>query len=101
MWVMLMFDLPTVTKVEKRNYVRFTKHLRAQGFQRLQWSVFARPCASEEHAQRYAAEVQAGLPPAGEVRLLMLTDLQFARQRIFFGRTPKPPEKAPEQLTIF
>ena len=41
------------------------------------------------------------LPPDGEVRLLTITDKQFERMRVFWGRKRKPTEPAPLQLELF
>lgn len=101
MWVLLTFDLPVTTRENKRDYVRFVKNLERSGFSRLQWSVFARPCPSDEQAKRHADDVEGYAPPDGEVRILLLTDLQFGRQRIIFGKTRPEPESMPRQLELF
>ncbi|MFQ3678338.1 MAG: CRISPR-associated endonuclease Cas2 [Fimbriimonadaceae bacterium] len=101
MWVLLTFDLPVVTKEQKREYVRFVKKLEREGFIRLQWSVFARPCPSEEQAKRHVSKVTSFAPAEGEIRMLQLTDMQFGRQKIIFGKTERPAEKTPPQLTLF
>lgn len=100
-WVIAMFDLPVDTKQARRNYARFRNALRDDGFTMLQFSVYARPCPSDENAKVHAARVARALPPAGEVRILQITDLQFGRMQIFLGKRPTPPEKPPEQLSFF
>src|SRR5690606_25570553 len=42
MWLFAMFDLPVVTKTDRRNYARFRKKLLEEGFMMLQFSVYAR-----------------------------------------------------------
>lgn len=37
----------------------------------------------------------------GEVRVLTITDKQFARMRIFWGKIRKPAEEPPRQLELF
>ena len=41
-WLLTMFDLPTLTKIDRRNYTRFRNKLLANGFTRLQFSIYAR-----------------------------------------------------------
>lgn len=41
------------------------------------------------------------LPPNGQVRLLAVTDHQFGRMRVFFGKTESRAEKPPDQLLLF
>jgi CRISPR-associated protein Cas2 len=101
MWVMVMFDLPTDTPKARREYTRFRKSLTTDGFLMLQYSVYGRACPSEENAVVHAGRVQANLPPDGQVRVLNLTDRQFARMQIFYGRKRAKAENAPEQLEFF
>lgn len=101
MWVFAMFDLPVDTREARREYAQFRKALLNDGFIMLQFSVYARPCPSIENAEVHMARVEDALPPAGQVRVVCLTDLQFSRMRIYYGKEPKPPEKQPDQLTLF
>jgi len=101
MWVVAMFDLPTDTKPARKAYARFRKHLLSDGFTMLQYSVYARPCASRESAEVHVGRVKAHLPPDGEVRILPITDKQFERMQVFWGKRRKPPEAAPSQLQLF
>ena len=101
MWVVVMFDLPTDTKKARRDYANFRKRLLADGFSRMQYSVYTRPCASRENADVHVARIERNTPPEGEVRILVITDKQYERMRIFWGKTKKPPEQAPRQLEFF
>jgi len=101
MWLMVMFDLPVDTKTARRDYSRFRKKLVENGFIMLQFSVYARPCPSEENTDVHLKRVRSALPPQGEVRLLQFTDKQFGRMQIFYGKKRLPTEKTPEQLSFF
>jgi CRISPR-associated protein Cas2 len=101
MWLFSMFDLPVTTEEKKRNYSRFRNMLLAEGFTMLQYSVYAKFCASRENAEKYLKYIQAVLPPEGEVRLIMITDKQFEQMAVFFGRCSKKAESPPEQLLLF
>lgn len=101
MWVMAMFDLPVLTKLQRRRYTRFRSLLMDDGFAMLQYSVYARPCPSEENARVHSARIKKIVPPEGEVRIILFTDLQFSRMEIFFGKVERKPEKPPEQLSFF
>ena len=101
MWVVAMFDLPTDTKAARRAYAQFRKKLLEDGFSMLQYSVYARHCASEENAEVHALRVQRVLPDDGEVRVFTITDKQFERMRVFWGKVRKPPEPPPVQLELF
>jgi CRISPR-associated protein Cas2 len=100
-WIFTVFDLPVVTEEEKRNYTHFRKALLDDGFLMIQYSVYARYCPSEEAAAVHRRRVKAHLPPEGEVRMLHVTDRQFAKMDVYVGRKRDSPEKPPEQLTLF
>lgn len=101
MWVLAMFDLPVDTKTARRNYALFRKELLKDGFARMQFSVYARHCASEENAAVHVSRVERSVPPDGEVRILTITDKQFERMRIFWGKLRRPVPPPPQQLELF
>jgi len=101
MWLVAMFDLPVDTKAARKAYAQFRKKLLQNGFSMMQFSVYTRHCASEENAIVHEQRVQGFLPDDGEVRLLTITDKQFERMRVFWGKRRKPPEPAPQQLELF
>ena len=101
MWLMVMFDLPVVSTEEKRQYTRFRKYLLREGFLQLQFSVYAKFCASRENAQKYLNHLKAAVPPGGKVRLLMITDKQFGDMVSLYGKKIEEVEKKPEQLLLF
>jgi CRISPR-associated protein Cas2 len=101
MWVLVMFDLPVLTKEDRKNYREFRKQLLKRGYLQLQFSVYARPCHSDENAQVHKERVLKYLPPEGEVRIAMFTDKQFQRMELFFGKRASEVEKQPEQLSFF
>ena len=101
MWLVAMFDLPVVTKRDRKAATRFRKGLLDEGFLMLQYSIYGRPCPNEENVRVHAERVKAMLPPEGEVRLLALTEMQYSRMEIFVGREPAETEKTPDQLSFF
>ncbi len=98
MWVIVLFDLPTDTKTARKQYALFRKHLLIDGFSMMQYSVYMRHCASDENAQVHVKRVQHCLPPDGEVRILKITDKQFGKIQVYYGKRRKPTEQAPSQL---
>lgn len=101
MWVLVMFDLPVDTKEARRRYTRFRKKLLKDGFGMMQYSVYFRHCASKENAELHTTRVEKAVPPDGEVRVLTITDKQFERMRVFWGKRRKPTELPPAQLELF
>ena len=101
MWVLTMFDLPVDTKRARKEYAQFRKTLLKDGFTRMQYSIYARHCASEENANVHVQRVERSVPPDGEVRIITITDKQFERMRIFLGKIRKQPQSPPQQLELF
>ena len=100
-WIFAMFDLPTDTKEARKDYTQFRKGLLKDGFAMVQYSVYVRHCASEENADVHYKRVKTFLPPDGEVRVITVTDKQFARMEIYWGKLRKPTPPAPAQLELF
>jgi CRISPR-associated protein Cas2 len=101
MWVLAMFDLPVDTRRARKAYAQFRKGLLTDGFTMMQFSVYARHCPSEENAQVHVQRVERMVPDDGEVRILLLTDKQFERMRIFWGKMRKSPVAPPPQMELF
>ncbi|MEM6458490.1 MAG: CRISPR-associated endonuclease Cas2 [Planctomycetota bacterium] len=101
MWVLTMFDLPTDTKAARRAYTTFRKKLLEDGFTQMQYSVYVRHCASEENAEVHVHRIEQTLPDDGEVRIVSLTDKQFERMRVFWGKKRRKIEPPPPQLELF
>jgi CRISPR-associated protein Cas2 len=101
MWLFALFDLPVVTRVQRKRAVKFRNLLLREGFSMLQLSVYARYCASEDIGDRFVDRLRGQLPPEGQVRLLLVTDRQFGKMRVFYGKTAKEPEPPPSQRLLF
>lgn len=101
MWLFVMFDLPTLTKVDKKNSARFRKDLEKDGFIMHQWSVYIRYCASLESAKLHIKRVRSFTPSKGLVSILTITDKQYADIVNIWGAIEKKNPQKPMQLEIF
>lgn len=101
MWLMVMFDLPVKKKNERKAYQQFHKMLLCEGFIMLQYSVYSRFCRNLERVEAVKNHIKDHLPPAGQVRMLMVTEKQFAGTEIYLGNKRAPTEDPPQQLTLF
>ncbi len=93
--------LPVGTKEARNNYTRFRKLLLREGFMKIQFSVYARYCASEERGESFRRRIRKAVPPEGEVRLMSITDRQFGKMEVYQGKKRAPTEKPPEQIMLF
>jgi CRISPR-associated protein Cas2 len=97
-WIIVLFDLPTDTKDARRQYTRFRKFLLGDSFTMMQYSVYMRHCASDENAAVHINRVKSGLPQNEEVRIVKITDQQFGKIEVYYGKRRYPVEQAPTQL---
>ena len=98
---MVIFDLPVLTKKERRAAMKFRKFLLDQGFGMCQLSVYMRFCAGKEQTEVYTRRVQGALPDSGNVQILYFTDKQYENIVSFDGPRRRPANKNPEQFALF
>jgi CRISPR-associated protein Cas2 len=96
-----LFDLPVDTKEHRKQYAQFRKTLLKLGFTMLQFSVYAKHLQSEDAAMQLGRIVGAAVPPKGQVRVLTVTDRQYGKMDVYFGRKRVEVEDAPEQIGLF
>ncbi len=101
MWLVAMFDLPVKTKPARKAYTQFRKTLLRRGFTMLQYSVYARYCTSEEASNVHRHHLSKILPNAGQVRFMAITDRQFGKMQVFYGKKRVPTEQTPDQMLLF
>lgn len=78
MWLFVFFDLPVVTKKERKEATLFRKNLEQDGFVMMQYSIYIRHCASRENADVHLGHVKSLLPETGRVSVLLVTDKQYS-----------------------
>lgn len=101
MWIMVFFDLPVVTKIQKKVAAQFRKSLIQDGYLMLQWSVYARLCRGDERVEKHIARLKLATPPQGHVRVLKVTDLQYGRMQLLVGKRTENETKRSQQLVLF
>ena len=101
MWVLVLFDLPTDTKKDRKEYALFRKKLLMDGFTMFQFSIYLRHCPSAENADVHIARVKKWMPPFGKIGILRITDKQFGKMELFLGSeiAERPPVE--QQLELF
>lgn len=101
MWVLVLFDLPTETKVERKTYTLFRKKLLADGFTMFQFSIYIRHCPSRENADVHIKRVRGLLPGKGHIGILCITDKQFGDIEIYYGKKQTKTALPSQQLELF
>jgi CRISPR-associated protein Cas2 len=101
MWVWAIFDLPVLSKEERKEATGFRNALLDLGFEMVQFSVYARYCKSKERADAVAAQVGQLVPSEGKVDVLFFTDKQYELIQSFRGDPAKVRPEKPDQFAMF
>ena len=101
MWIFVMFDLPVADREQSRKATKFREFLLDQGFEKSQFSVYARFCNGKEQFETYLRRIEANLPDRGDVHILTFTDKQYENIVRFSGQRRKRQQKNPDQLALF
>lgn len=101
MWVLVLFDLPTETKADRKISTNFRKRLMADGFTMFQFSIYIRHCASRENADVHIKRVKTLVPEKGHIGILCITDKQFGDMEIFLGKKQVTANAPFQQLELF
>lgn len=92
MRLIVFFDLPVQTKKQVRIYNRFRKFLISKGYLMLQYSVYSKILNNRDSAQKHIEVVKKNCPQEGQIRILLLTEKQYARMEIIIGGKSKSEE---------
>lgn len=101
MWILIMFDLPTETKKQRKAATDFRKSLIADGFTMFKFSIYVRNCASRENTDVHVKRIKNSLPEEGKVCIITITERQFREIILFEGKKKTPPIPDAIQLELF
>jgi CRISPR-associated protein Cas2 len=101
MWILVMFDLPTETKAQRKAAESFRNYLLDEGFERSQFSIYARFINGKEAFESRVRRIERALPARGDVQILTLTDRQYRDIVHFSDQGRRGPRENPSQLLLF
>ena len=99
-WVLVMFDLPVATKEQRKGATRYRKLLLDDGFSMVQFSIYSKYLVNASGLRAMLPWIKLNVPVGGAVRMLRLTDEQWASTYRYYGPIEIPPEGKPQQLAI-
>lgn len=102
MRMLVFFDLPVGTRAERRAYTQFRRFLLNDGFDMIQFSVYGRILNGRDAEEKHLQRLVNNLPPDGSVRVLTVTEKQYASTKLLVG-LPLFQEKAvqAQQILLF
>lgn len=101
MWMIVLFDLPVITKKEQKAATQFRKSLLDMGFHMSQYSVYYRLISGKEAIDGFIKDIQKKLPTSGKVDILTITDKQYENIISFSGKIREKKKETPSQLLLF
>ena len=84
-WLFVGFDLPTLSKEDRKRANSFRKALLDNGFVMFQLSFYSRYFPSKQQALSIANKVKTMVPINGKVSVFYITDMQYSMIETFYG----------------
>lgn len=100
MRIMVLFDLPTYTAENRRNYTKFRKYLIKSGFMMLQESVYVKLALNGTVANSIVENVKRNKPKDGLVQMLTVTEKQFSKMELVIGEFHSDVVTSDERLIV-
>ena len=78
MRMLLFFDLPSTTKTDVREYTKFVKLLKKNGFAMMQESVYFKLAITPSVVEATMGVLRKNVPKDGTISILTITEKQFS-----------------------
>ena len=85
MRLLVLFDLPVVSKADRRAYTLFRRFLLNDGYDMIQFSIYGRIVNGNDALDKHMKRLVNNLPPDGSVRCLSVTEKQYAGMKLLVG----------------
>lgn len=100
MRIIVMFDLPTETAKNRRDYTMFRKFLIKSGFLMMQESIYCKLAQNATAADNMVENVRKNKPSDGLVQVLKITEKQFSKIEYIVGESQKQVLDTDERMVI-
>ena len=100
MRIIVMFDLPTETPEERRNYRNFRKKLIKNGFFMMQESIYVKISINAAACEEVIIKLKKIRPESGLVQILQVTERQFEKMEFLVGKPQSGVLSTDERVVI-
>ena len=100
MRVVVFFDLPVLTAVNRKDYYLFRKYLLKSGFMMVQESVYCKLAQNSSMADAIVENLKKNKPKAGLVQVLRVTEKQYSKMDNIVGDRKSDVIDSDERLII-
>ena len=102
MRLLIFFDLPVKSKLERKQATQFRNFLIKDGFYMIQFSLYGRMCNTIESAKLHENRILTQVPNKGSVRSMIVTEKQYASMSVLSGeKKPKEKKISSQQISFF
>ena len=95
-----LFDLPTTTSADLKEYTRFRKFLLKSGFIMMQESVYSKISLNTTAANILLDNIKKNSPKDGLVQVLTVTEKQYSKMEMIIGEKKSDVLDSDERLVI-
>ena len=85
MRILVMFDLPTLTSEDRKEYRNFRKYLIVSGFLMLQESVYSKIVLNSQQSELALQKLRKKSPGKGLIQVLTITEKQYSQIEYIIG----------------
>ena len=100
MRIIVFFDLPVLTALERADYRKFRKYLIKSGFLMLQESVYCKLAQNATVANTIVDNLRKNKPRSGLVQVLRITEKQYAKMEYLVGKKQSQVLDTDERLVV-
>lgn len=100
MRLIVMFDLPTETSADRRNYRRFRKFLIKNGYSMMQYSIYTKIILNHSVLNYQKVKLKQNAPPKGYVETLIITENQYVNIEVIVGDDQRSKQEHSTERTI-
>lgn len=100
MRIIVMFDLPSTTYVDQREYRKFHKFLNRAGYIMMQESIYCKLALNNSVVKSEKQKLFKNRPKSGVVEILVITEKQFAQIEYLVGKKESNREDSDKRLIV-
>ena len=100
MHVLVMFDLPVETSLQRRHYRLFRKFLINEGFVMMQESIYSKVCLNMHSVSQVELNLRKHKPPLGLVQFIVVTERQFSGMKFLVGEKDNTYLETDERMVV-
>lgn len=100
MRMLIFFDLPTTTQIDKKNYRKFRQFLISEGFVMVQYSMYSKLVLNSTASKLLLTRIKKNSPSDGVVQVLTITEKQYASMEYLIGSPQDRVEESDRRVLI-